>query len=180
MAPKMDRSGGLLALCICILLTSSSAFGPLIKPPSLPLFSPLPRHSPVQPSSSHQQSPLSPLTPSSSSTSTSALHMSPSPSGSSAQSLNPVKPLLTGRNFDMVTNAAEDEKMFYDVFHPEGEDDGRPAVLYLPNLVRGKNDVKSSSLQNRCKRSKLTFLCADYHGVVSTLFFFFGVASFVL
>lgn len=40
-----------------------------------------------------------------------------------------------------------------------------PAILFLPGLIREKNEAKSIFLKSLCKKADLTFLCADYVGV---------------
>jgi hypothetical protein len=40
-----------------------------------------------------------------------------------------------------------------------------PAIVFLPALIREKNEAKSIYLKSLCKKADLTFLCADYLGV---------------
>lgn len=40
-----------------------------------------------------------------------------------------------------------------------------PAIVFLPALVREKNEAKSIYLKSLCKKADLTFMCADYFGV---------------
>lgn len=41
----------------------------------------------------------------------------------------------------------------------------RPLLVYLPGLVRTRNEAKSINLQSLCKREDFSFLGADYFGV---------------
>ena len=52
-----------------------------------------------------------------------------------------MRPVATGRNFDLVTNSKEDEKIFYDVYHPDGEDDGRPAIMCKKKKPAGATPI---------------------------------------
>lgn len=39
------------------------------------------------------------------------------------------------------------------------------AIMYLPGLIRQKNEAKTINLKSLCKKLGVTFLCADYVGV---------------
>eukprot|EP00601_Ochromonadales_sp_CCMP2298_P003059 CAMPEP_0173188672 /NCGR_PEP_ID=MMETSP1141-20130122/11376_1 /TAXON_ID=483371 /ORGANISM="non described non described, Strain CCMP2298" /LENGTH=275 /DNA_ID=CAMNT_0014112609 /DNA_START=192 /DNA_END=1019 /DNA_ORIENTATION=- len=68
----------------------------------------------------------------------------------------------TGRNLKL---DVEGGYLSYDVFYPKGASARDPAIVYLPGLVREKNEAKSINLQALCKKSDMTFLSADYYGV---------------
>ena len=52
--------------------------------------------------------------------------------------------------------------IFYD--HIVSKTDGA-RVVFLPGLIRQKNDAKSTNLQAFARRNDFTFLCSDYRGV---------------
>lgn len=68
----------------------------------------------------------------------------------------------SGRNLKIHVNGFD---LSYDLFRPQTQSANAPAIIYLPGLIRQKNEAKSINLQALCKRSDLTFLCADYVGV---------------
>ena len=51
----------------------------------------------------------------------------------------------------------------YDLFYASGANE--PQIVYLPGLIREKNEAKSINLQALCKKNDMTFLSADYFGV---------------
>jgi len=51
----------------------------------------------------------------------------------------------------------------YDLFYASGPNE--PQIVYLPGLIREKNEAKSINLQALCKKNDMTFLSADYFGV---------------
>ena len=79
-------------------------------------------------------------------------------------------PTLSMALFDKISGkdlkiAAPDGSLIsYDYFAPEGGTVGTP-IVYLPGLVRQKNEAKSINLRALCKKNSLTYLGADYHGV---------------
>jgi len=66
----------------------------------------------------------------------------------------------TGRNLKLDVDGGS---LCYDLLKPKNLE-GSP-ILYLPGLIREKNEAKSASLQAWCKKSDYLFLCADYFGV---------------
>lgn len=68
---------------------------------------------------------------------------------------------LNGRNLKI---KIRDSTICYDIFRAKsgGLDS---TVLFLPGLVREKNEGKSVNLQSYCKKEDLTFMTADYFGV---------------
>jgi len=69
--------------------------------------------------------------------------------------------LKVGRNNKLSLDGFE---IAYDLLRSsEGSVD--PAVVFLPGLIRQKNEAKSINLQALCKKLGITFLCADYVGV---------------
>lgn len=67
---------------------------------------------------------------------------------------------VSGRNLKFPVDGG---LLSYDLFH--ANEAGGPPIVYLPGLVREKNEAKSINLQALCKKSDLTFLSADYFGV---------------
>lgn len=51
----------------------------------------------------------------------------------------------------------------YDIFRSRSQRE--TAIVFLPGLVREKNEGKSISLQSYCKKADYTFISADYYGV---------------
>lgn len=51
----------------------------------------------------------------------------------------------------------------YDLFYASNANE--PQIMYLPGLIREKNEAKSINLQALCKKNDMTFLSADYYGV---------------
>lgn len=64
-----------------------------------------------------------------------------------------------GKNQQMDVNGC---MIFYD--HIVSKTDGA-RVVFLPGLIRQKNDAKSTNLQAFARRNDFTFLCSDYRGV---------------
>lgn len=67
----------------------------------------------------------------------------------------------SGRNLKISLPNGED--LSYDLFTQESME--YTPVVYLPGLVREKNEAKSINLQSLCKKASTTFLAADYYGV---------------
>ena len=65
-----------------------------------------------------------------------------------------------GRNLAYETT--EGTTLSYDYFPSSSRD--KP-IMYLPGLIRQKNEAKATNLQAFCRRNDLTYLCADYLGV---------------
>jgi len=68
----------------------------------------------------------------------------------------------SGRNLGFKT--PEGTVLCYDLFRPNRGNKGSP-VLFLPGLIRQKNEAKAANLQSWCRKNDLTFFCADYLGV---------------
>ena len=66
----------------------------------------------------------------------------------------------TGRN--LAYEKEDGSVLSYDFFPSSNMD--KP-ILYLPGLIRQKNEAKATNLQAFCRRNDLTYLCADYLGV---------------
>ena len=66
----------------------------------------------------------------------------------------------SGRN--LAFKASEGNTLSYDCFFSSS---GRTPVVYLPGLIRQKNEAKATNLQAFCRRNDLTYFCADYLGV---------------
>eukprot|EP01035_Chromulina_nebulosa_P018941 gene18941-24749_t len=66
---------------------------------------------------------------------------------------------VSGRN--LVINI-ENNDISYDIARGSAN---KPAIMFLPGLIRQKDDAKSITLKSICKKLGLTFLCADYLGV---------------
>lgn len=69
--------------------------------------------------------------------------------------------LKSGRNNKINVNGFD---LAYDLHRSTSSTEG-PAIMFLPGLIRQKNEAKSINLQALCKNLDLTFLCADYVGV---------------
>jgi len=70
---------------------------------------------------------------------------------------------VSGRNLQL---EVEGGYISYDVFYSnDAASCLEPSIVYLPGLVREKNEAKSINLQQLCKRNDMTFLGADYYGV---------------
>lgn len=66
----------------------------------------------------------------------------------------------SGRNLKF---SVEGGYLSYDLFYASGAT--QPQIVYLPGLIREKNEAKSINLQALCKKNDMTFLSADYFGV---------------
>ena len=67
----------------------------------------------------------------------------------------------SGRNLAFTT-PDKGETLSYDLFISSS---GGTPVVYLPGLIRQKNEAKATNLQAFCRRNDLTYFCADYLGV---------------
>lgn len=67
---------------------------------------------------------------------------------------------MVGRNLKL---PVEGGSLSYDLFRSKTPNS--TPVVYLPGLVKEKNEAKSINLQSLCKKEDLTFLSADYFGV---------------
>ena len=65
-----------------------------------------------------------------------------------------------GRNLAYETKTGD--TLSYDYFPSSN---GDKPIMYLPGLIRQKNEAKATNLQAFCRRNDLTYLCADYLGV---------------
>lgn len=70
--------------------------------------------------------------------------------------------LKDGRNLQLPVS--EGNFICYDFLH-SGAQSKAPTIVYLPGLVRERNEAKSINLQSLCKRTDMKFLSADYFGV---------------
>ena len=66
----------------------------------------------------------------------------------------------SGRN--LAFNTPEGDTLSYDCFFSAS---GSTPIVYLPGLIRQKNEAKATNLQAFCRRNDLTYFCADYLGV---------------
>merc|ERR1719231_1907790 len=75
---------------------------------------------------------------------------------------------MTGRNLKISLpggGGSKEEFISYDYIN-HGENSGSiNPIVYLPGLVRQKNEAKSINLQQLCKKGGTRFLGADYYGV---------------
>jgi pimeloyl-ACP methyl ester carboxylesterase len=73
-----------------------------------------------------------------------------------------VSPPQSGKNLKISVPGTNDV-ISYDLFHQVKEE--FIPIVYLPGLVREKNEAKSVYLQSLCKKASTSFLAADYYGV---------------
>ena len=67
----------------------------------------------------------------------------------------------SGRNLPYKT--VEGAVLCYDLFRGTGSTE--PPIVFLPGLIRQKNEIKATTLQSWCRKNDMTFFCADYMGV---------------
>ena len=70
--------------------------------------------------------------------------------------------LLEGRNQAFKT--PDGSVLCYDLIRSKSRSNESP-IVFLPGLIRQKNEIKATNLQAWCRKNDLTFFCADYLGV---------------
>lgn len=77
--------------------------------------------------------------------------------------LNMINSVDSGRNLPYKT--PEGAVLCYDLFRSKSRGTSDPPIVFLPGLIRQKNEIKATNLQSWCRKNDFTFFCADYLGV---------------
>lgn len=83
--------------------------------------------------------------------------------GHSVSSLNMGVSQDSGRNLAYTTT--EGAVLSYDLFRASPRSVNEPPIVFLPGLIRQKNEIKATTLQSWSRKNDYTFFCADYMGV---------------